>query len=75
MEYCLLTKDRGWRWFHAVGRPSRREDGSPVAYVGLFADSTEQKEVQERLAEQQRSLEEALEQAEAANRANDGAQC
>ena len=69
VEYRLMTKDRGWRWFHEAGRPSRREDGSPITYVGLFVDITEQKEMQEQLAEQQRSLEEALEQARSANSA------
>ncbi|MBQ9648531.1 MAG: response regulator [Oscillospiraceae bacterium] len=69
VEYRLMTKDRGWRWFHEVGRPSRREDGSPITYVGLFVDITEQKEMERQLEEKQRRLEEALEQAQAANRA------
>ena len=69
VEYRLLTKDRGWRWFHAVGRLSRRANGSPVTYVGMFVDITERKEMQERLDEQQRQLEEALEEAQAASRA------
>ena len=69
VEYRLLTRNRGWRWFHAVGRLSRREDGSPITYVGLFVDITEQKELQARLDEQHARLQEALEQAQAANRA------
>ena len=43
-EYRLNTKDRGWRWFHATGDVSRREDGSPVCFFGVFLDITEQKE-------------------------------
>ena len=26
VEYRLLTRHAGWRWFHAAGRLSRRED-------------------------------------------------
>ena len=69
VEYRLLTKGRGWRWFHAVGRLSRRADGSPVTYVGMFVDVTERREMQERLDEQQRQLEEALDEAQTASRA------
>ena len=69
VEYQLLTKDRGWRWFHAVGRPSRREDGSPVTYVGLFVDITDRKKMQRELDEQHVRLEDALEQAQSANHA------
>ena len=69
VEYRLNTKDRGWRWFHAVGRLSRRKDGSPVTYVGLFIDITDQKDMQEQLDEQHQQLEEAVEQAQSANRA------
>ena len=69
VEYRLLTKDRGWRWFHEVGRPSRREDGSPVTCVGLFVDVTDQKKMQLELDEQRVRLEEALEQAQSANHA------
>ena len=69
VEYRLLTKDRGWRWFHAVGRLSRRPDGSPITYVGIFVDITERKELRRKLDERQRELEEALAQAQRANRA------
>ena len=69
VEYRLQTKDRGWRWFHEVGRPSRREDGSPVTCVGLFVDITERKKMQGQLDEQRVRLEDALEQAQSANHA------
>ena len=69
VEYRLLTRDRGWRWFHAVGRLSRREDGTPITYVGLFMDITEQKELARQLEEHQVRLQSALEQAQAASRA------
>ena len=69
VEYQLLTKDRGWRWFHAVGRPSRREDGSPITCVGLFMDITDRKKMQCELDEQRVRLEDALEQARSANHA------
>ena len=69
VEYRLLTKDRGWRWFHAVGRPSRRKDGSPVTCVGLFVDITDRKEMRRELDEQRVRLEDALEQAQSASHA------
>ena len=69
VEYQLLTKDRGWRWFHAVGRPSRREDGSPVTCVGLFVDITDRKKMECELGEQRARLEDALEQAQSASHA------
>ena len=36
VEYRLLTKNRGYRWYRAVGKLIRRPDGSPVTYVGIF---------------------------------------
>ena len=43
-EYRLKTKDRGYRWFRATGDVSRREDGTPDCFFGVFIDITEQKE-------------------------------
>ncbi len=67
VEYRLLTKDRGWRWFHAMGRLRRRADGTPVTYVGMFVDITEKKEMEAQIQEQQRLLETALEEAKRVN--------
>ena len=43
VEYRLLTKNDGYRWFHAAGNLIRRDDGSPAIYVGLFIDIDEKK--------------------------------
>lgn len=43
VEYRLMTKNDGYRWYHAAGNLIRREDGSPVTYVGLFIDIDEKK--------------------------------
>ena len=43
VEYQLLTKNDGYRWYHAAGNLIRREDGSPATYVGLFIDIDEKK--------------------------------
>jgi len=43
-EYRLLTKNRGYRWFRATGDVSRRADGSPICFFGVFLDITDQKE-------------------------------
>ncbi len=51
-KYRMLTKDRGWRWFHDSGSLTRRSDGSPVSYVGLFIDIDEIKKSEEALKEQ-----------------------
>ena len=69
VEYRLLTKDRGYRWFRATGKLSRREDGSPITYVGMFVDITERKETDKKLLEQHKLLEEALIKAQRASQA------
>ena len=69
VEYRLRTKNRGYRWYRAVGKPTRRPDGSPVTYVGVFIDITEQKKMMQELAEQRESLSVALEDANQANKA------
>ena len=69
VEYRLLTKNRGYRWYRAVGKPTRRPDGSPITYIGVFIDITEQKEMMQKLAQQRESLKIALEDANQANRA------
>ena len=69
VEYRLLTKNRGYRWFRAVGKPTRRADGSPKTYVGVFIDITGQKEMMQELAHQRESLSAALEEANQANKA------
>ena len=69
VEYRLLTRNNGWRWFHAAGRLSRREDGTPIAFYGLFVDIDAQKKMEERLQRQTAELQEALAAAQYANRA------
>ncbi len=69
VEYRLLTKNRGYRWYRAVGKPTRRSDGSPISYIGVFIDITEQKEMMQELAQQRESLSSALEEANQANKA------
>ena len=69
VEYRLLTKDRGYRWFRSTGKLSRREDGTPITYVGMFVDITHRKEADEKFQEQHKLLEEALAEAQRASRA------
>ena len=69
VEYRLLTRNSGWRWFHAAGRLARREDGTPIAFYGLFIDIDEKKRLEERLQRQTAELQEALAAAQYANRA------
>lgn len=58
-EYRLNTRDRGYRWFRATGDVSRREDGTPLCFFGIFIDITEQKEH----AKLEQARDEALEKA------------
>ena len=69
VEYRLLTKNGGYRWYRAVGKPTRRPDGSPITYVGVFLDITDRKNMLDKLAQQQESLNAALEEANQANKA------
>lgn len=69
VEYRLLTKNRGWRWFQAAGKLSRREDGTPVTYVGIFVDITHRKLTDEALNSQHKLLKDALEQTQRARQA------
>ena len=67
VEYRLLTKDRGYRWFRTTGKLSRQEDGTPISYIGMFIDITENKKKDRELQEQRELLEEALEHAQRSN--------
>ncbi len=67
-EYRLLTKNQGYRWFRATGKLSRRTDGTPITYVGMFVDVTQSKETDEKLREQRRLLEDALDKAQRASK-------
>ncbi len=69
VEYRLRTRQDGWRWFHAAGCLSRREDGSPITFVGLFVDINDEKQMEEKLLRQQIDLQDALAAAQHANRA------
>ena len=69
VEYRLRTKNRGYRWYRAVGKPTRRPDCSPITYVGVFIDITGQKEMMRELAQQRESLSIALEEANQGNKA------
>ena len=69
VEYRLLTRHAGWRWFHSAGRLSRREDGSPITFVGLFVDIDSEKRMEEQLQRQKVDLEDALAAAQHANKA------
>lgn len=69
VEYRLLTKNREYRWFRAAGKLSRRGDGTPISYIGIFVDITESKRMDREFREQKRMLEDALKQAQRSNRA------
>ena len=43
VEYRLKVRSGDWRWFHAIGRLLRRDNGVPLSYVGMFVDITNRK--------------------------------
>lgn len=61
-EYRLLTKHRGWRWFRVAGKMFRREDGTPITFLGILVDITRQKLSDEMLESQRKLLADALKQ-------------
>ena len=65
VEYRVQAKDGQYHWFRAAGRLSRREDGSPIAFDGVFINTDEKHETNEKLS---RALQET-EDAESANEA------
>ena len=40
--YRLYTKNHAERWFRAIGRLTRRENGSPIKFYGIFLDVDEE---------------------------------
>ncbi len=43
IDYRLLTKNHGYKWFHAAGECIRYSDGSPKEFIGTFSDIDQQK--------------------------------
>ena len=41
--YRLDTRDRGERWFRAIGRLTRHRDGRPISFYGIFLDVDEER--------------------------------
>ncbi len=55
-EYRVRVKDGTYHWFRAAGKLSRREDGSPIAFDGVFINIDEKHRTSEQL---HRALQEA----------------
>ena len=49
VEYRVRAKDGIYHWFRAAGRLSRRTDGSPIAFDGVFINTDEKHETNEKL--------------------------
>ena len=45
--YRLKTKNKGIRWFRAIGSLTRREDGTPISFYGIFLDVDENMRIRE----------------------------
>ena len=56
VEYRVRSKDGTYHWFRAAGRLSRRPDGSPISFDGVFINTDEKHETNEKL---HRALQEA----------------
>ena len=44
VDYRLKVRSGEYRWYRAAGNISRRENGTPSMFIGIFVDITEQKE-------------------------------
>lgn len=62
VEYRMLPKSGGYKWFRATGEVTRRDDGTPDVFVGTFIDITHQKE-NRRLAKEKLAAEKEARQA------------
>ncbi|MGN0009436.1 MAG: ATP-binding protein, partial [Desulfovibrionaceae bacterium] len=69
VRYRVNTRDKGWKWFRAAGRLSRRPDGSPVTYYGICSDIDTQVRMEEQIAAQKKALQDAVAVAQYANNA------
>lgn len=49
VEYRIMVKGYGYKWFHARGVILRRPDTTPFLFLGTFADIDEQKTTKEAL--------------------------
>ena len=45
--YRLKTRNKGERWFRAIGSLTRREDGTPLSFYGLFLDVDDNRRLRE----------------------------
>ncbi len=43
IDYRLLTKSKGYKWFHAAGECIRYSNGNPKEFIGTFSDIDDQK--------------------------------
>jgi len=48
--YRLLTRENGYRWFRAMGKITRRADGTPLRLVGVFMEVDEQTRLMKNLS-------------------------
>ena len=60
--YRLNTKNKGVCWFRAIGRLTRRKDGSPISFYGIFLDVDEEMKNKLREKQQTDSILEAISQ-------------
>lgn len=50
VNYRLMTKSEGYKWYRAAGRIVRRDGGKPSMFIGIFVDVTEEQENQRLLS-------------------------
>lgn len=59
-DYRIVTKDGSVRWVHAIGSVACNDSGKAVKVVGTLQDTTEQRQVEEALRENEERLRLAL---------------
>jgi PAS domain S-box-containing protein len=50
VNYRLMTKSEGYKWYRAAGRILRIDGGKPSMFIGIFVDITEEQESQRLLS-------------------------
>ena len=63
VEYRMQNKDGTYHWYRAAGRLSRRADGSPVSFNGVFINRDEKHALYERLVRVLKEAEDARNEA------------
>ncbi len=55
VEYRLRTRSGAYQWFRATGEVVRRENGTPLLFIGIFIDITQKKDNERLILEKKKA--------------------